>query len=178
MRIMLAGKKGSGKDAAASFLVKQYGGYTMSFAQPLYDMMYFCQKAMGIEPYKDRVFLTTMGDYFRAINPNIFIQVCMDKAYAIAKEANVYVTDGRYENELNAGKDDGFYIIHLLAGNEVRQERRPGESITDSHSSENGFPDDYHFHFTITNDGSLEDLHKALEGVVEAIVKEGQHVIF
>jgi hypothetical protein len=133
---------------------------------------------MAITPYKDRLFLTTMGDYFRSKDPNIFINLCMDKAYAIAKEANVYITDGRYENELNAGQEEGFYVIQLLAGDEVRQERRPGESVADSHSSENGYPDNYMFHFTITNDGSLEDLHNALELVVETIVKEGKHVIY
>ena len=178
MKIMFAGKKGSGKDEAASFLVNCYGGYAISFAQPLYDMLFCCQRIAGIEPSKDRKFLTTMGDHFRDIDPDIFINICMDKADAISKEANVFITDGRYMNELNAGKDNGFYIVHLIAGNEVRQKRRPGESMVDSHSSENGYPDDYHFPFTILNNGTLEDLHKALEGVVETVVREGKQVIF
>lgn len=178
MKIMLAGKKGSGKDAAASFLTNRYSGVAISFAEPLYEMMYFCQSVMKVDKHKDRKFLTTMGDHFREKNPDIFIDLCMDKAYSIAKIANVYITDGRYENELDAGKNEGFYIIHLLAGNEVRQERRPGESVADSHSSENGYPDNYHFHFTITNNGSLEDLYENLEKVVESIVKAGEHVIY
>lgn len=178
MKIMLAGKKGSGKDAAASFLITQYGGYTLSFAQPLYDMLYFCQYTMHLEKSKDRKFLTTVGDHFREQDPAIFVNLCMDKAYAMAKEANVYITDGRYINELNAGKAEGFYIIQLVADNSIRQDRRPNESIVDSHSSENGYPNDYPFDFTIVNDGSIEDLYAQLESIVAIIVEEGKQVIF
>ncbi|MCI4437613.1 MAG: hypothetical protein JHC33_12475 [Ignisphaera sp.] len=180
MKIMLAGKRGSGKDEAAMFLKRQYGGQITSFAEPLYEMMYFCQDTMGIERHKDRVFLTTMGDYFREINPGIFINLCMDKAYSTHRSGNnVFVSDGRYENELNAGKTDGFYLIQMVASDAKRQERRPEDSAdADSHSSENGYPEEYQFDTTINNDGTLEELYQALEETIAKIILEGNHVIY
>lgn len=180
MKLMLAGKRGSGKDEAAMFLKRQYGGQIISFAEPLYEMMYFCQDTMGIERHKDRVFLTTMGDYFRKINPGIFINLCMDKAYSTHRSGNnVFVSDCRYENELNAGKTDGFYLIQMVASDAKRQERRPEDSAdADSHSSENGYPEEYQFDATITNNGSLEELYSALETVIANLIIEGNHVIY
>lgn len=180
MKILLAGKRGGGKDAAAEFLKKQYGGQITSFAEPLYQMMYACQDIMGIERHKDRVFLTTMGDHFRNINPAIFINLCMDKAYAIDKAAvNVFVSDGRYENELNAGKSEGFYLIQIVSSIENRKERRPEDSANaDAHSSENGYPEEYQFDATITNNGTLEELYQKLEETVATIILESNHVIY
>ena len=180
MKILLAGKRGGGKDASAEFLKKQYGGQITSFAEPLYQMMYACQDIMGIERHKDRVFLTTMGDYFRAIKPSIFVDLCMDKAYAINKAAvNVFVSDGRYENELDAAKLEGFYLIHIVSTEERRKERRPEDTAkADTHSSENGYPDDYQFDATITNNGTLEELYQALEETIANLILEGNHVIY
>jgi hypothetical protein len=180
MKIMLCGKRGTGKDESALFLKKQYGGQITSFAEPLYQMMYYCQDTMGIERHKDRIFLTTMGDYFRSINPNIFIDMCVGKAYAIDNAAvNVFVSDARYENELDAGKAEGFYLIQLVASDEKRQERRPNDlANADSHSSENGYPEDYPFDETIINNGSLEELYHALETAISNLIIEGNHVIY
>jgi hypothetical protein len=180
MKILLAGKRGSGKDAAAAFLKKQYGGQITSFAEPLYQMMYACQDIMGIERHKDRVFLTTMGDYFRAIKPTIFVDLCMDKAYAIDKAAvNVFVSDGRYANELDAAKAEGFYLIQMVSSDAKRQERRPDDSAAaDSHSSENGYPDDYEFDTTVINNGTLEELYQTLEELIATLIIESNHVIY
>jgi hypothetical protein len=180
MKILLAGKRGSGKDSAAEFLNKQYGGQVTSFAEPLYQMMYACQDIMGIKRHKDRVFLTTMGDYFRNINPTIFVDRAMAVSYAINSAGiNVYLSDGRYENELNAAKAEGFYLIQLVASDAKRQERRPEDTANaDSHSSENGYPDDYEFDTTITNNGTLEELYQALEEAIANLIIEGKHVIY
>ena len=177
MKIMLAGNKGCGKDTAADFLVSQYGGLQFSFAGPLYDIMYFYQDTMKVERHKDRVFLQTIGSLARQKNPDVWVNLCLRKAWEHPKE-NIYITDGRYFNELEAGKDDGFYIVHVVSNNSVRQERRPNESIEDSHPSENGYPADYEFDFTVENNGTVEELYDALETVVAEIIKKESHVIY
>ena len=170
MKIMIAGKKGTGKNAAVDYLISKYGGLDFSFAKPLYDMMYACQDIMGIPRHKDREFLTTMGDFFRAKDPDIFI----DRCFTLTERCLVstYITDGRYENELDGGKMNAFYIIQVVSDDNIRQTRRPNESIIDSHSSENGYPDDYPFDITIVNNGTLEEFHVELDKFVQPLLKE------
>ena len=171
MRIMISGKKGSGKDEAVKFLISKYGGQSMSFAKPIYDMMYFCQTVMGMDRFKDREFLTTMGDFFRAKDPDIFINRCFYLASNQDPDKNIYISDGRYENELDGGKEAGFSIIQVVSNDNIRQIRRPNESIVDSHSSENGYPDDYPFDITIPNNGTLEQFHAELDKFVQSLIK-------
>jgi hypothetical protein len=167
---MIGGKKGSGKDAACSYLLSKYGGNIISFAAPLYDMMYYCQDRLSIPRFKDRAFLTKTGDHFRATNPDIFVDLTFEEANSYPEWTNVYISDGRYENELDGGKRNAFYMIEIVASDENRQTRRPGESIIDSHSSENGYPADYQFDIVISNNSTLEDLYKALDAFVETVV--------
>lgn len=170
----MCGRKGSGKDEAVKYLISRYGGRSIAFSEPLYTMMYSCQNIMGIERHKDRKFLTTMGDFFRAKDPNIFITHCFNVAthYSIMSDTpNIYITDGRYKNELDAGKYNGFKLIQIVASDGNRQNRRPGENILDSHSSENGYPDDYEFDATIQNNGTLEELYNNLDNVIQSFNK-------
>ena len=170
MKIMVAGKKGAGKDEAVKYLLAKYGGLDFSFAKPLYDMMYACQDIMGIPRYKDRLFLTTIGDHYRKDNPNAFVDRCFTLTNLCL--VSTYITDGRYENELDNGKKNGFSIIQVVSDDNIRQTRRPNESIIDSHSSENGYPDDYPFDITIVNNGTLEEFHAELNKFVQPLLKE------
>ncbi len=172
MRIMISGKKGTGKDEAVKYLISKYGGVKMSFAKPIYDMMYFCQTVMGLEKVKDREFLTTMGDFFRAKDPDIFTNRTFCLADRHNQQTNIYISDGRYENELDGGTMNGFYIVRVVSNDNIRQIRRPNESIIDSHSSENGYPDDYPFDITISNNGTLEEFHTELDRFVQSLSEE------
>ncbi len=164
---MLCGRKGSGKTEAVRYLISKYGGLDFSFAKPLYDMMYFCQDTMGIEHHKDRKFLTTMGDFFRDKNPNIFI----DRCFTLTNQCPVstYISDGRYLNELDTGRKNGFYLIEIVSSDENRQKRRPNENIFDSHSSENGYPVNYRFDAIIQNNGTLEEFYNNLDKVIQSL---------
>jgi hypothetical protein len=67
----------------------------------------------------------------------------------------------------------------MVASDAKRQGRRPEDSAdADSHSSENGYPEEYQFDATITNNGSLEELYFALETVIANLIIEGNHVIY
>lgn len=179
MKIMLCGRKGSGKDEAALFLSKQYGGKIFRFSQPLYDMMYSNQEILGIDKFKDRKFLTAMGDHYKEVtgNVNVFVDFCFTSANKLSGE-NIYIVDGRYDFELDAGKKNNYYLVEVSATDTVRQERRPGENINDSHTSENGYPSNYQFDFKVDNSGSLENLYNQLESIVNTIIMRGDDVIY
>jgi hypothetical protein len=176
MRIMIAGKKGTGKDECAKYLQLKYGGQLISFAQPLYDMMYYSQGKLDIPTHKDRTYLTTMGDYFRSIDPSIFVNTCFRTVNRLREDVNVYITDGRYSNELDKGRENGFYLIQVIANNKIRQVRRPNEAVDDAHSSENGYPADYNFDITITNNGTLEEFHKVVDNLVETLILKSRRI--
>lgn len=65
---------------------------------------------------------------------------------------------------------NAFHLIQVVSSDNIRQIRRPNESIIDSHSSENGYPDDYPFDITISNNGTLEEFHTELDKFVQSIL--------
>lgn len=136
-------------------------------------MMYACQEIMGVPRHKDRTFLTTIGDFYRAKNPNTFIDYCLiETDHKDWDGQNKYISDARYENELDSGRAHGFTCIRINASDTNRQARRPNESIVDLHSSENGCSDDYEFDYVINNDASLLELHEKLDDIVTDILKK------
>lgn len=170
MKILLAGRKRSGKDTAAEYLTKIYGGKSFSFAGPIYDIMYAYQDRIGVPRFKDRPMLQMIGDYGRKTDPLIWIKLCLLDARK-ANVANKFITDGRYENELNAARADGYLVVEIRASDNVRMSRLdPDDTITDGHSSENGYRPDYPFDAIITNDLTIEQFHETLHQVGAAFM--------
>ena len=173
MKIMLCGRKGTGKNAAVDYLKATYGGEEFSFASPLYQIMYYCQAVIGVKQHKDRVFLQIVGEHVReTYGKTTWVDYLFSQVNKTPSGVNCYVADGRYTNELDAGKKNGFSIIQVVSDDNIRQTRRPNESIIDSHSSENGYPDDYPFDITIVNNGTLEEFHAELNKFVQPLLKE------
>jgi hypothetical protein len=171
MKILFAGQKRSGKDTSAAYLRAWYGGEIFSFAEPLYKIMYSYQDILNIPRVKDRPFLKAIGDYGRSTNPTIWIDLCFSAARECLPKTNIYITDGRYENELSAGVKEGFLIVLISATEEVRKGRLDeDDSINDSHSSEHGFSENYPFDAVIENNGTLEELHIKLKELAEKII--------
>ena len=172
MKIMFCGKKRAGKDVCCDYLKAWYGGESHSFAEPLYRIMYAYQDAIGVDRFKDRDFLKMIGDYGRKTNPDIWINICLS-AFTNPK-SNAYISDGRFANEADAGLAKAFVVVHVVADDDVRAARLdPDDSIHDDHASENGFPDDYPFQFTITNNGTLAELHSQLNALVQIVMAGG-----
>ena len=171
MKVVFAGKKRSGKDTAADYFKAWYGGTKFSFAEPLYDIMYHYQDTLGILRHKDRKFLTTVGDLARSTNPNIFIDTLISKVSNLNHyKSNVLVSDGRYENELVSMLMKNFILIQIVCDDDIRHQRLdPEDLVNDSHSSENGYPEDFAFHVTISNNGTLEEFHEKLKTVFSEI---------
>ena len=173
MKILFVGKKRSGKDTAADYFKAWYGGQSFSFAKPIYDIMYYYQDTLGIKHFKDRKFLQVVGSLARAYDPNIWINILKRKVANIDHtKTNIYVTDGRYLNELDEMRACGYLLVNVICPEEIRVTRLdPEDSVNDSHESENGYPSDYSFDAVIINDGTLEEFHDKLKVLINGINK-------
>jgi hypothetical protein len=161
---MFVGKKRAGKDIATSFFRSHYGGYTDSFAAPIYEIMYSIQDKLGIARHKDRDILKFVGALGRAIDPNFWINKLKERVFESAhRNENVFISDGRFENELNEMRKMGFILVKIHCSDSIRKNRLlPEDVVNDADISENGYPADYPFDMVITNEGTLEEFHNAL----------------
>lgn len=181
-KILFAGKKRSGKDTCCDYLISKLGGHKVSFAEPLYESMYRYQQASNIPEFKDRPYLKEVGGFVRDIvDPDVWINIAKRKIRNIPLDENIFICDGRYENELNQLAEMNFILVHVICPDDIRARRLdPGDDVNDKSSSENGFPLDYKFDYVIKNDGDLTSLHKQLDellriiGTIDNLILEGE----
>lgn len=164
MKIAFGGKMGTGKDTSVNYLIKKYGGVKISFSDSIYDILYYAQNVCGFKKEKDRKFLQWIGtEWAREKNPEIWIELTL-KNYP--KDENVYCSDIRFKNELNALKEDGWICIKLNMDD--TNNKRIGTG-TKNHISEKDLDDlnDDYWDYIIKNDGSLLNLYDKLEKIIE-----------
>lgn len=178
--IGIAGRAGSGKDTAASFLVAQHGFVTSAFADPLKRS---ASELFGIPlddfysrtlkerythkwGYSPRQIMQKLSDGVKSeFGPTIFIdRWCHDWVPAM-DTTSVVVTDVRYEEEAQMVRALGGTVVQII---------RPNDSmfmLDQTHGSEqfqSEWADD-----VVHNTGSLDDLAAAMHAVV---TKRGIHV--
>jgi len=168
MILGLHAHKRAGKDSLADMLQERLGYQKIAFATPLYRGL----KVMFpfIEPayYEDRnkvvpalgksvnQLLQSLGTEWgrNMVNEGVWVYVAgktFSNTHSSTLGANVVFTDIRYENEAQEVYALGGAVIHIVGR---------GSKLND-HSSEIGIPDKY-IDYTIRNDGTKEDLWKAL----------------
>jgi hypothetical protein len=169
MIIGLTGRKGSGKDSACE---KTVGWQKLSFAEPVKEI---CRYVFGLSkretdsPYlKDmpldrwpfdspRKLMQVVGtDMFRNAYPDVWVKRFM----RTLGSRNVIVTDVRFQNEVDAIKERGGYVVKIV---------RPNLQKTDLHSSETGI-DSLQVDATIVNDLSKDHLHKEFQKFIESVL--------
>ncbi len=92
-----------GKDTAANYLKSLHGGTILSFAQAIYDIMYFAQRTCGFKEEKDRHFLQYIGtQWAREKEPDVWLNVVLRKIESLPKDEPIYITDVRFPNEFDA----------------------------------------------------------------------------
>jgi hypothetical protein len=165
MKIAFGYKMGVGKDTAVDYLVDTHGGRKISFAAPLYDILYHAQDICGFPRQKDRKFLQWIGaEWGRAQKDSVWVDIAINKARG---EGNYFCSDVRFPNEFQALKDNGWVCVKLLreASNE-----RVG-SGTASHCSENALDvlPDTAWDFVVANNGDLEGFYDKLDEIVQII---------
>lgn len=166
MLIGLSGKAGAGKDTIADYLATVHGFERVAFADPLrelannYSASYRSDVAkLGYERAKAerthvRAILQELGQACRdTFGEDFWVEQARRRVDNLA--ARVVVTDVRHRNEAD--------MIRALGGFVFRVER--DVPAVREHVSETAL-DDYRFDGTIGNDGTLGELHDAIEGAL------------
>lgn len=172
----LCGYARSGKDTAAEVLIK--AGFTrVAFADALkLDVLIALQRSAQIVNRADtgqstggiqvttglfsspatkerfRPLLVEYGRAMRALSPGYWIDRMAADVIGIDR---VVVTDVRYQNEVSWVQENGGVVIYL---------DRPGigPANQEEHDSFSQIKQD----FTVVNDGTIEELHQAVEQIV------------
>jgi hypothetical protein len=80
VKIAFGYKRRVGKDTSCDYLIGKYGGIKLSFAEPLYQILYFAQDICGFEHSKDRKFLQFVGtEWARTINSDVWAELLVKK---------------------------------------------------------------------------------------------------
>lgn len=179
MLIGITGKKYSGKDTIADYLVENYNFTKKSMAQPLKeackiifnltdDQIYTSEKEINDPRWnnvKPREILQVVGtDLFKneiykylpkldKISDTVWIQH-FKQWYKNNKHLNIVLSDIRFKDEIN--------MIKQLGGIVIKVERNLDNN--DTHSSENDL-NDVKFENVISNNDDLESLYKSIENL-------------
>ena len=166
--VAISGKKGSGKDTVADFLVQEFNFTKLSFAAPLkevccilfsMDPMYFEHRELK-ESWKHpetdmtpREILQYVGsDLMRKSFPNIWINIMKKKLHDRTK--NYVISDLRFTNE--------YEFLRTLDHVTFLNMKRGSIETKDTHISENGLTvnDDFKI---IENQGTKEELYDKIK---------------
>ena len=175
----LAGHAGVGKNAAADYLCSAYGYRQIALAGSLKASLLMLDplvqigtsqvavrrlskivNAIGWDAAKRRypevrALLQRYGDAVRFLYPEIFVHY-VNRVIAAAPNVRVVVTDVRFPNEATELDNGDALIVEII---------RPAVGAVNAHPSEQPLPrrlvDDM-----IVNDGTLEDLHRAVDDLL------------
>jgi dephospho-CoA kinase len=163
IKVGICGWAGSGKTELAKYLSEKYDGVTLSFA----DGIKFVNSYVFNTTKKDREKLQKIGQFFRTLDKNVWINKLLDSAEF---ENRVFVDDLRQRNEYDTLVENGFKIIRVVADEDIRIQRlikRDGQCDTSLfyNDSENGCADMNLEE--INNNGSFDDMYAQIELLME-----------
>lgn len=156
MRIAFGYRSRVGKDTACDHLIQIYGGNKLSFAEPLYDIVYTAQEALGFIKEKDRRALQTTADHCKNLYGKDIFATAMERKIRNI-EGNIFVSDLRYYEELDVLERNGFITVKIV-GKE--------DGVQRVHSSEITMDDYDEWDYVIYNTGSKEDFLQKIEEMV------------
>lgn len=183
MIIGFHGVKGSGKDTAAQYLIDNYGFKKRAFADKLKEAVanlfgiplqevdefktfeYYVQVEPGVTGLSWRKFLQRFGTEMgrNTFGKDFWVDQWEDSLYQIAdfpNDVNIVVTDVRFQNECHTIQRLGGVVFRIT---------RPGHE-PDGHASEKRLPDIL-LDGEISNDSTIEDLHKDVEKVYQEVLE-------
>lgn len=115
LRIAVNGVARAGKDTIGEYLVKTNNFVHISFAKPLYDILFVAQTICNFPQEKDRQFLQYIGtEWARSKNPDIWVELAIETIYKNHEFDDIIITDLRFLNELKALKNHGFLITKVI----------------------------------------------------------------
>lgn len=187
MIIGIAGKKRSGKDTIADFLIKEYGFIKYGFADPIKEIakiifgfneeqLYGDKKGEIDENWKikPRDFFQKFGtdygqfifpehfpDTFKNVNKRSLWVLVFNKWYLKKKREDPYIkviiNDVRFNHEFECIQELGGYIMKV---------ERDNNKIEDNHISENELNFNEEFNYIIKNNGSKEELYEKITEII------------
>lgn len=183
MIIVLVGSIGSGKTTACNHLVKSLGFEETSFAEPLKkfavslgfnecDVYGTQEEKERVNPYwgiSGRQFMQRFGTDIMRKNScllgegidNIWIKAVRCKMeHANNKGKNLVISDGRFEDEIDAVRKYGGVVVKLT---------REANAYESTHESEKNF-DRIRYDYEYTNGGTKEELYEFLNSLVKLLV--------
>jgi dephospho-CoA kinase len=180
-KICLCGRLRSGKDTAANHLYIKYSFNRVAFGDALKKNAHAAFPWVS-EFSKPRALYQQYGQLMRQIDPDVWIKHAEREVKGAidfrvntgAEKVGIVITDVRQDNEVAWCRENGFTIIRVTAPDEDRIARAiaAGDDFTAhdlTHETEmaiDGFVVDYE----VTNDGSVDDLKRKIDEIMEAIV--------
>lgn len=157
LRIAFGHRARTGKDEACKYLSEKYGGTTLAFSDPLYNILYYAQRVCNFPLQKDRKFLQWVGtDWGRHNDENVWAKILVNKIDRYSRNTNIYVSDLRFKNEMKLLKKEGFVCVRL--------DRNIGKLKHISEDSLDSFKD---WDYIIKNNGTLEEFHNKLDNIIK-----------
>lgn len=174
VRLALSGKMRSGKDTAAGYLQAKYGGMNLKFSDPLYEIQDFAQQVCGFPREKDREFLQWIGtEYGRARDENVWLNVLARKLEKIPDSTPVFVTDGRFVNELEFLQAQGFALVKIVR---PEADRVAFGATNLTHASELGVDIFNDWDLVVENTGSLMEFYDKMDAIYKELTYGTQKV--
>jgi hypothetical protein len=153
----VAGRMGAGKSTLVGRLSKKHGGIELAFAAPLYDVLHYAQRLLGLPLVKDREFLQFLGTNFgRAVDSRVWEALCVARAeHALALGLGVCVSDMRFPNEFEALRDAGARTVRVVRPRTPAEAAARAGTGSTAHASETAL--DGVAMPEILNDGTLAE---------------------
>lgn len=181
MKIALIGKSRSGKDTIAEYLEDKYGLHNYKFSYGITEIIkkYFpkdLEKGVKLRGHYIKI-----GQSLRELDEDVWVNYTLSKInYLWESLENVVISDVRQENEFIRLHKEGFKFIYVDCDNAIRYKRmkEKGEEMPDAFNNDPDKSVNYlvikylDLMHIVINDGSLEDLYKAVNCMINRIYKE------
>jgi dephospho-CoA kinase len=122
MRIILAGRAGSGKSTIGDYLASVYGFRTYSFADKIKEIALELFPESFKNERKPRQLLQELGDNLRALDPQVWESYLFAKIES-EKPRHAVITDCRLVGELNSATENNFIPVWVDCKDDVRVRR-------------------------------------------------------
>lgn len=183
-KICLTGHARSGKDTVGQYLVDQYGFKRFAFADEMKRLLHELYRDVPQHPKPRRAY-QVFGEGLRNLDipgaKHVWINATMRQidtyiwwhSEVDERGANVVITDLRTPLEYERLRQEGFTIIRVKAQSALRiaraQQAGDDFSLEDLTHDTESYVDSFLTDYEITNDGSVEDLRRQIDKIMEAI---------
>ncbi|WP_427036541.1 AAA family ATPase [Cytobacillus pseudoceanisediminis] len=174
IKVAVCGTLRSGKDTVANWFKEKEKFTSFAFSEGIWTTgRLLFPHEFNNPKVKPRKMLQDLGQKLREIDPDVWVRYTFNRIEEVGAN-RVIVTDLRQPNELEALKNDGFFIIRVNAEPEVRIERAKAagdkfnyqDMLHETEKHVQGFQVD----FDIDNNGTIEELESQIEKAFEAAV--------